>query len=318
MSKRELNALSAELSTYMHNFTFAQTGNHTVRAAIIGYASDVTTYYQLTDTTNYDAFVDALFDFADHGNSDDTGGNLQGALQQAYSLLQSQKSQRRQLIVLVAATYNPIGFQGADVTANSIKENGICIVVINYKSSQGVLATALQNISCPGYYYISDDDDLNLKFTYALTQLNCICPPGSLQFREYNTAWKNYTNYGDCLFGFNENTDPAMAQRSCHPGVLVAVTNEKKMFTIGLHKSASDNEWKCTEYSFGDFPSMTAASSVNDNYGYLWNNYGFNWTLQTGNNVALPYICQIRACDAEYICDQTQTKNLKHKIAFEV
>jgi hypothetical protein len=332
MSKTALKQLAAEISTYMQDFTFAQIGDHTVRAAIIGYASNVTTYYNLTDTTNYDDFVDALFNLAD---SDDSGGNVQGALQQAYKLLTSQSSQRKQLIVLIAAAYNSEGFQGADLTASIIKQNGICIVVINFESSQGVLSTALQNISCPGYYYISKDSDLNVKFPYALTQLNCICPPGSLQFREYNIAWKNYTNYGDCLLGFGTATNPNIAERVCYPGVLAAVTSQskldfitdqilpyampnKKKFTIGLHRSSTNEEWKWwgyngTEYPLGNFPSMLNTPAPNDNWGYMWNHYGFNWTLLTGYNTQLPYVCQLRACDAEYICDQTQAKNIMEK-----
>jgi hypothetical protein len=333
MPKTALKQVAAQISTYMQDFTFAQIGDHTVRAAIIGYASNVTTYYNLTDTTNYDDFVDALFNLAD---SDDSGGNVQGALQQAYKLLTSQSSQRKQLIVLIAAAYNSEGFQGADLTASIIKQNGICIVVINFESSQGVLSTALQNISCPGYYYISKDSDLNVKFQYALTQLNCICPPGSLQFREYNIAWKNYTNYGDCLLGFGTAISPNIAERVCHPGVLAAVTSQskldfitdqilpyampnKKKFTIGLHRSSTNEEWKWwgyngTEYPLGNFPSMLNTPAPNDNWGYMWNHYGFNWTLQTGYNTQLPYVCQLRACDAEYICDQTQAKDILDKV----
>jgi hypothetical protein len=336
MSKTALKQLAGDISTYMQDFTFAQKGDHTVRAAIIGYASNVTTYYNLIDTTNYDDFVDALFNLADYGNSDDSGGNVQGALQQAYKLLTSQPSQRKQLIALIAAAYNSEGFQGADLTASIIKQNGICIVVINFESSQGVLSTALQNISCPGYYYISKDSDLNVKFPYALTQLNCICPPGSLQFREYNIAWKNYTNYADCLLGFGTDTNPNIAERVCYPGVLAAVTSQskldfitdqilpyampnKKKFTIGLHRSSTYEEWKWwgyngTEYSLGNFPSMLNTPAPNDNWGYMWNHYGFNWTLQTGYNTQLPYVCQLRACDAEYICDQTQAKAILDKV----
>uniref|UniRef100_A0AC34G0Q2 VWFA domain-containing protein n=1 Tax=Panagrolaimus sp. ES5 TaxID=591445 RepID=A0AC34G0Q2_9BILA len=328
MTKRELIALSAEIASYSNGFNFAQYGDHTVRAGIIGYATKVTTFYQLINTTNYDDFVNALFDFADQGNSVDTGGNVEGGLQQAYTLLKSQPSQRRQLIVLIAAAYSPAGFQNTGPTADVIKENGICIVVINFASSEGALSTSLQNISCQGYYYISNDSDLDLKFPYALTQLNCICPPGSFQFKEYNVAWGNYTNYADCFFGSAIATLPKFAQRSCQPGTLVSVTSQQKLdfitdhvlpyiiskqkkFTIGFHKS-SDAEWNWwgyngTEYPRGNFPQISDTPNGDDDYGYMWNHYGFNWFLQTGKDILLPYICQLRACDAEYICDQTQT-----------
>uniref|UniRef100_A0A914XSN2 VWFA domain-containing protein n=1 Tax=Panagrolaimus superbus TaxID=310955 RepID=A0A914XSN2_9BILA len=298
-----------KLQHFLEAFTFGQNGKHTIRIGVITYATNVVIQYQLTDTTDFNSFVDFLFNLAFAINFNDSGGNVQNALQEAYYLWVSQKSFRRSLIILIAAAYDKVGFQGADKTAHVIKNNGIHVIVINFATSDGVLTFALENIASSGYYYISSQDQLYLRLPYALAQ--------------------------NCLFGFNSDILPTFANRVCQPGVLAAVTsqskldfitdnivpyafstNQKKKFTIGLHKSASDNfegEWKWwgynkTEYPLENFPSMVDIPDPKDNYGYMWNHYGFNWSLQTGNNIPLPYICQLRACDAEYICDQKQTK----------
>uniref|UniRef100_A0AC34FXF5 C-type lectin domain-containing protein n=1 Tax=Panagrolaimus sp. ES5 TaxID=591445 RepID=A0AC34FXF5_9BILA len=263
------------------------------------------------------------------------------ALQQAFNLTQTQKSSRRAVIVLIAAAYNEYGFQDAYQTANVIKDNGIAIIVINYVSTNGVLTTSLQNISSPGYYYNSNLDGLyDSRISYALTQLNCFCPPGNLQFQIYNTAWENFTNYGDCFYSFNGDTNPIQAERACRleSGVLAALNNQqkldfitdyllpyslkgKKKFTVGFHKSANlNNTWNWwdydgSEYSLGDFPLLSDIPTPEDNYGYMWNHYGFKWILTTGNSVSLPYICQIKACDASFICDQDNFKKFeKHHL----
>jgi hypothetical protein len=327
MTQQELDEMSRQIVIHMEDFTFGQIGNHTIRTAIISYATDVTVFYQLTDSTTFEAFVGYMLSLSEEPNDD--GGNVQGALQSAFNHLQTQKSPRKPLIVLIAAAYNSSGFQEADHTANEIRHAGIDIVVINFKTSDGVLSNALKNIASPGYYYVSDQETLYQNLQYALTQINCFCPPKSKQFRSFNTAWGNYTNYSDCLFGFNGYTAPTNAERACAPGVLVAVTSQKKLdfitdqiiphemkgqkkFTIGIHKSSKDNEWKWwnynkTEYLLGNFPSISTSPEPSDNYGYMWNYQGFNWKLQTGNDIPLPYICQLRACDAKYSCNQAQT-----------
>uniref|UniRef100_A0A914P7Y6 Uncharacterized protein n=1 Tax=Panagrolaimus davidi TaxID=227884 RepID=A0A914P7Y6_9BILA len=40
------------------------------------------------------------------------------------------------------------------------------------------------------------------------------------------------------------------------------------------------------------------------------NHYGFNWSLQTGNNIPLPYVCQIRACGSEFISGMSLAEDL--------
>uniref|UniRef100_A0AC35GFB9 VWFA domain-containing protein n=1 Tax=Panagrolaimus sp. PS1159 TaxID=55785 RepID=A0AC35GFB9_9BILA len=247
MSRRNFNALVGQISTFMQPFTFGQTEKHTIRVAVITYGINVVERYLLTDTTDFDNFIDFL----------------------------------KPLIILFAAAYDKAGFNGADKTANAIKNNGINIVVINFASSDGVLTNALEKISSPGFYYVSNQDNINSLIPFALTQINCFCPPGYIQFRYYNTAWKNYTNYAECLFGFSK------------------------------WKWWGYNE---TEYTLGNYPSIFDIPNKEDNYGYFWNHYGFNWTLQTGYNLELPYICQLRACDAEYICDQRQAKKMLEKI----
>ena len=98
--------------------------------------------------------------------------NLQlfSGLQLAYTILQKQKSKRVPAIILIAAAYNDVGFQGAYQTSKTIKDDGISILAISFEASNGVLSNVLQNISSPGYYYRSNQNGLYVSLPQALTQ----------------------------------------------------------------------------------------------------------------------------------------------------
>uniref|UniRef100_A0A914YRU3 Uncharacterized protein n=1 Tax=Panagrolaimus superbus TaxID=310955 RepID=A0A914YRU3_9BILA len=326
MSSRDLLELSGEIATFMKPFTFGQNGNHTTRAAIITYATNVNTKYNLTDVTTFSAFQSAIFKLHNYANPDDNGGNVQGGLQAALTLLETQKSFRKRAIILIAAAYDDVGFQGAYQTSKTIQDDGISILTISFAASDGILTQQLQNISSPGYAYTSDQDGLYISLPFALTQINCFCPPSSIQFKLYNSLWGNYTTYADCLYGFNGDTLPSIATLSCDPGVLISATTAQKLdfisdylvphdikskkYTIGLHRS-DDGTWKWwgynnTEYALGSYPSWGQNPSPDDSYSYEWQYSGFNIKLMPSGDVPLPYACQSRACDAGYICDLTQ------------
>uniref|UniRef100_A0A914P8D5 VWFA domain-containing protein n=1 Tax=Panagrolaimus davidi TaxID=227884 RepID=A0A914P8D5_9BILA len=326
MSIRKLQQLSGELATILKDFNFNQNGDHTIRAGIIIYSSTFTTLFELNNITNFAGFEKVLISLSKYYDAHDFESNVYGALDAGYRLLQIQKSHRVPLIVLVSATYNALGFKGTSQLSKSIKGNGTNIVAINFAPENSDLAIALQNIVSPTYYYVSTQDDLDANLRYAFTQLNCICPSDYKQFRLFNPAWNNYTNFADCLSGVPGETDPLIANTICNAngGILLSLTNFQifnfttdivipydlkgvKKFSIGLHKSDFDGQWKWWNYDgsetvMGDYPTMSNPDP-NDNYGYMWNYKGLNWKLQTGNEVPLPYICQYKACDAENFCE---------------
>jgi hypothetical protein len=311
----------------MSRFNIAQYGNHTTRAAIITYAKDPTVRYNLIDVTNIRDLENAFKKLVDYYDPTDNYNDVQKALQAAYSLLQSQTSSRVKTIILNAAAYNPSGFDGAEKTATIIKENGISIFTVSFDSSAGV-NTNLEAISSPGYAYIAQDSDIYHSIPYGLTQVNCFCPEGSLQFRSYDIVSRNYTTYADCIWGAAVETLPSIVSLfGCDPGVMASVTSQekldfitdnilphdlkgKKQFTVGGHKSGTQWMWygyDLTEYPIGNFPPLTQ-NSPNDQYTYFQKCPGFCFNFQSGGDVPRPYLCESKACDADNICDQTPLK----------
>uniref|UniRef100_A0A914P6U0 VWFA domain-containing protein n=1 Tax=Panagrolaimus davidi TaxID=227884 RepID=A0A914P6U0_9BILA len=331
MGKHNLRGLAGGLPTIMEAFNIAQNGNHTTRVGIITYATSVTIRYQLNDVTNFNDLRLTFLKLPSYVTLNDNGVNANDALQQAFDHIGSRKSQRIPLIVLIAAGYDGNGFQNAYQTSKNIKDNGISIITIDFGLSDSTLQNELGSIASAGYNYTSDQEGVYDILPYAFTQINCFCPQNSYQLRNKNSLWNNYTNFADCYFGYNINTNPSFA--NCDPGVLASITSPEKFtfitdtvvpyvlkgqkkFTIGLHKSEVDLTWKWWNYDKSEFPydnvypEMSQTPQPNDNYGYMWRYSGFNWKLQTGNNVSLPYICQMKACDAAYICDQSPLKNV--------
>uniref|UniRef100_A0A914QRT1 VWFA domain-containing protein n=1 Tax=Panagrolaimus davidi TaxID=227884 RepID=A0A914QRT1_9BILA len=333
MGKSNLKGLAGGLATIMDTFNIAQSGDHTTRVGIITYATSVTIRYRLNDVTNLNDLVKDFFKLSSYVTSNDNGVNANNALQQAFDHFGSQKSQRIPLIVLIAAGYDGNGFQNANQTAKKIKDNGINIITVDFGLSDSTLKTELGNIASTGYSYTSDQEEVYDILPYAFTQINCFCPQNSYQLRNYSPLWNNYTNFADCYYGYKINTNPSYGNQGCDPGVLTAITSPEKFslitdtivpyvlkgqkkFTIGLHKFEGDLTWKWWNYDLSEYPydyvypEMSQTPAPNDNYGYMWNYSGFNWKLQTGNNVSLPYVCQTKACDAENICDQSPLKKI--------
>jgi alpha-tectorin len=331
MSSRDLLELSGEIATFMKSFNFGQSNDpnsHTTRAGIVTYATGVESRYNLTDVTDEKAWRSEILKLRNFANPNDNGANVQGGLQMAFSLLEAQKSFRKGVIILIAAAYTDAGFQGAAQTSKTIQEDGISIITVSFASADGVLTNQLKNISSPGYSYVSNQEGLYITLPFALTQLNCFCPPSALQFKNYNTQWQNYTIYADCFYGFSGDTLPSISNDLCSPGVLASVTSKakldfisdyvvphdlpgKKKFTVGLHL-ADDNQWKWwgyqgDEYSLGNYPTWGQSPAPGDAFSYE-STYGFNIKLMPGGDDAKPYVCQSRACDANYICDLSNSK----------
>uniref|UniRef100_A0A914PSD8 Uncharacterized protein n=1 Tax=Panagrolaimus davidi TaxID=227884 RepID=A0A914PSD8_9BILA len=113
----------------------------------------------------------------------------------------------------------------------------------------------------------------------------------------------------------------------CPNGVVVAVTSQIKLdfitdkilsnlttnrriktFITGSHKN-DDGNWYWwgydeIEYPLGKFPVFNPGPS--DIFAYMNNYYGYNWRLNgTTGDDAMQWVCQNRACDADFICDQS-------------
>uniref|UniRef100_A0AC34QG64 VWFA domain-containing protein n=1 Tax=Panagrolaimus sp. JU765 TaxID=591449 RepID=A0AC34QG64_9BILA len=227
-------------------------------------------------------------------------------------------------VVLTAAGYNPISFGNPEQIAQDLKNDGVSIITIAYDGVGGI-APHLGNLSSPGYSFKSSDQDLILAVDTAFAQINCFCPTRTLQLQIYDGKTQRFTRYADCLNMYDGNSDPAFGQFFCTPGVLASVTSNVKLdfivenvlsstiknITVGAF---NNNGWRWynyndTSYPVGNFPTIPSPSS--GLYGYFSNYQGFNWRFGVnsgGEDNAMPYVCQYRACDADYFCDLTSSK----------
>uniref|UniRef100_A0AC34FCG7 VWFA domain-containing protein n=1 Tax=Panagrolaimus sp. ES5 TaxID=591445 RepID=A0AC34FCG7_9BILA len=337
MTPRQLNELIDETKSYLTRFTLNQIGQHTTRVAIISYASDPTIIYSFNDNQSNQGVMDALDKLKNRTAPFDTVVNVQKALQVAFNHLLSSATYRPQVILLTAAAYQRLGFNGADHTADQIKENEITIFTVNFNAADGVLNQKLNKLASPGYAYNSAKHNLFTILPLSLTQVNCFCPGSTIQFFVTNSTTKHITKYADCVWGYVGETLPSIvSDDGCNPGVLASITSEQKLdfvitnilehefferipFTVGGHK-INNNEWVWSGYNgtafpFGDFPPFTEVSA-SDKYTFfdtLPGSAGDDFVFKSTGDVARPYLCESRACDADFICDQNVEKKILKK-----
>uniref|UniRef100_A0A914P105 VWFA domain-containing protein n=1 Tax=Panagrolaimus davidi TaxID=227884 RepID=A0A914P105_9BILA len=334
MTKRELNNWALITRAYTRKITFGTRAPHHTRAGIITYATDSVPRLNLTDGISSEIVANAVMAVPTYFNGGDNGGYVQTALKTAKKMLDNTKTIdgnpkdiRQQIIILAAAAYDDTGFKGAKETAQTLKDDGVHIFTINTYTSAGFGVPGLDELASQGYAFRSDDVDLHNLLPLGITQVNCFCPVGSLQFNYFNGH--NVTNYADCLHFENAPTFPSLANSSgCFGGgVLLAVTSQIKLdfvtdniltnltastqvtkFFTGAHKN-NDGIWYWwgydqKEYPLGKFPVFNPAST--DTYALMYNYFGYNWQLiGTTDDAYFPFMCQNRACDADFICDQT-------------
>ncbi|KAE9555137.1 hypothetical protein FO519_001632 [Halicephalobus sp. NKZ332] len=322
----DIQKLSVQLATVFEAFTIGQDPRHSIRVAIVTYSIDVQYVYNLTDITNFENLLNQLMKISTYRPGDD-GGNLQGGMQAAQNILSTQKSYRRQALIMAAASYDPLGFNDASQISKDLQLDGVSIFSISFHPADGTFSDLLRNLSSPGYNYMNSDQDLIPRITLGLTQVDCVCPPKTLQFRKYNATTNTVEVYADCLSGYVGDTDPQFTNFACSPGILASVTSQEKLdfitdnivphdmagiknITVGGHRKNGVWYWygyDNTEYPFGDFPSITDNGG---DYAFADNYFGFNWKFLgggSGTQNAKPYICQIKACDTDYFCDLTGT-----------
>uniref|UniRef100_A0AC34RFF0 VWFA domain-containing protein n=1 Tax=Panagrolaimus sp. JU765 TaxID=591449 RepID=A0AC34RFF0_9BILA len=322
MIDTDLLALSAQLATLFEGLTIGQIPKHTSRVGIITYASTATVQLNLT-FCNSDNLIDIVFDLQNYRLPHDSGTNIKAGLEIAYNLTQIERSYRRTIVIVIAASYDPDDAEDPTQVAELIKQDGTAIFTVAFASS-GTFNTQLGNLSTPGYSYVNTDTQLFDKMLFGFTQINCYCPPKTYQFQVYNDAWRNFTVFADCLYSSGgASIDPQFAERTCAGigAVLATVTKERKLdfiidnvindtkitqFTVGAHLVNDQWLWygyNGTTYPVGDYPKIPSGSS--GTYGYFNNTFGFNWDYQTQNpkDKAKPYVCQSKACDADFVCN---------------
>uniref|UniRef100_A0AC34RB80 VWFA domain-containing protein n=1 Tax=Panagrolaimus sp. JU765 TaxID=591449 RepID=A0AC34RB80_9BILA len=314
---------TAQLATLFEGLTIGQTPKHTSRVGIITYASTATVQLNLT-FCNSDNLIDIVFDLQNYRLPHDSGTNIKAGLEIAYNLTQIERSYRRTIVIVIAASYDPDDAEDPTQVAELIKQDGTAIFTVAFASS-GTFNTQLGNLSTPGYSYVNTDTQLFDKMLFGFTQINCYCPPKTYQFQIYNDAWRNFTVFADCLYSSGgAAAAPEFAERACSGAgaVLASVTKERKLdyivetvlynstnikqFTVGAHVVSDQWMWygyNGTTYPVGDYPKIPSGSS--GIYGYFNNTFGFVWDFQTQNAKAKakPYICQSKACDADFLCN---------------
>uniref|UniRef100_A0AC35F8W0 VWFA domain-containing protein n=1 Tax=Panagrolaimus sp. PS1159 TaxID=55785 RepID=A0AC35F8W0_9BILA len=336
ITKIQMNDLVEQTMTYMRPFTLGSVEPHSTRVALIKYASTATIAYSLDDTQDHATFNAALLTLKNRTEPLDFVVDVQNALQVAYKHLQSHATYRQQIILLTSGAYQQKGFKGANHTATQIKANEITIFTVNFKASDGVLDANLNSLASPGYAYTNDDPELPQHLPLGMTQVNCFCPGSTEQFYTLfkNATTTRYTKYADCISGYAGETYPSIvSEYGCNSGILAAITSQEKLdfiinntlnhelfgqkaFTVGGHKVGEKWVWSGyngTTFEFGSIPPFTEVSP-SDKYSFFDPLPGSNgFAFKSTADIPRPYVCQTRACDADFICDESVKRKLLQK-----
>uniref|UniRef100_A0AC34RBQ5 VWFA domain-containing protein n=1 Tax=Panagrolaimus sp. JU765 TaxID=591449 RepID=A0AC34RBQ5_9BILA len=327
MLETDLFNLSKQLTTLFHGLTIGLTPKQSTRVGIITYASNATVRLTLTNCFDPTTLLIAVYHLSNYRLSNDSGTNIKAGLETAYNLTQIERSYRPTAIIIIAASYDPYDSNDPSQVAENIKEDGTVILTIAYESS-GALNPGLGKLSSPGHAYENTDVELFDKLLFAFTQINCFCPPKTFQFQIYNDEFRNFTIFGDCLYGSGQSImDAEFAELFCEKddATLASVTSLRKLdfivdnilqqtmnntrqFTVGTHLVEGQWMWfgyNGTSYPVGDYPKIPPGSS--GTWGYFNNTFGFNWDFQLQNATRnpKPYVCQKKACDADFVCNVT-------------
>uniref|UniRef100_A0AC34RAY9 VWFA domain-containing protein n=1 Tax=Panagrolaimus sp. JU765 TaxID=591449 RepID=A0AC34RAY9_9BILA len=324
MTEENFVILSGQLATLFDGLTIGQTPKQSTRVGIITYASNATVQLNLT-ACNAFRLTNIIFDLDAYHQPNDTGTNIKFALETVLDLKKKEQSYRPMAIIIVAADYDKDNSEDPTQIAEIIKQDGIAILTIAFEASI-VVSAELKKLSTLGYAYENIDPQLFDKLFLALTQINCFCPPKTYQFKIYNDTTGSHTTFADCLYGSDGALDPAIAERICEGSgaVLASVTSvpkldfiidnvihetmpKSKQFTVGAH--LVDDQWvwfgyNGTVYPVGDYPVIP--TNEQGSYTYFNNSFGFNWGIHLqdgGFKNAKSYICQSRACDADFLCN---------------
>uniref|UniRef100_A0AC34RC49 VWFA domain-containing protein n=1 Tax=Panagrolaimus sp. JU765 TaxID=591449 RepID=A0AC34RC49_9BILA len=320
----DLGDLGGQLYSLLEGLTIGQTPKRSTRVGIITYATNVTVRLTLTACDN-NTFFNTVFQLQNFRLPNDGGTNIKAGLETILNLTKTEQSYRRTAIIIVAASYDPNTADDASQIADIIKEDGTTILTIAYESP-GTTNANLANLSTLGYSYRNNDPNLYSELLLAFTQINCFCPPKTYQYKVYDETFKNFTVFADCVYGSDGGLDPAIAERICEGSgaVLASVASKDKLdfiidhvvtetmpktkqFTVGAHLVSGQWVWygyNNTVYPASNLPDYF--SNEQGSYTYFNNTFGFNWEIHRqdgGFKNAKSYICQSRACDADFLCN---------------
>uniref|UniRef100_A0AC34Q1U3 NIDO domain-containing protein n=1 Tax=Panagrolaimus sp. JU765 TaxID=591449 RepID=A0AC34Q1U3_9BILA len=303
MAVPDLKKYSMQMSTVLSQYNIGQTPKH---------CSIVQVLLDLNNNTDFAALMNDLGSVVNYTTPDDAGGNVYGALQKAANIIDTEGTYRPAVIILSAATYSPFTFGNAQKVAIQLMNKGVKIITIAFDSNLGVQPN-LQELSTGGYALTSSDPSLRNELHRAFVQFNCFCPKNTVQFRVNNGT----VNYADCFSFHNSATLPT--SMNCGSGVLVSVTSPRKLKFIGaviydktnntnfMTGAYNSNGWYWhnyhnTSYPFGNFPKVPSLDIGNYGYFYLVNSATWQFRVTNGDE-PMPYVCQYRACDADYFCE---------------
>uniref|UniRef100_A0A914E0W5 VWFA domain-containing protein n=1 Tax=Acrobeloides nanus TaxID=290746 RepID=A0A914E0W5_9BILA len=202
--------------------------NHSSRVAFIVYNSAATIISGFTDIQSLRPILFSVEQY----HSSDTVENIRAGLRAANELIKTQKSYRRPVVILAAASFNKSPDSNPTVVARQMNESGIFIMTINFQPSEGTIIEGLRSISRPNMAFSSVNmETLGADLQYGLTTANCICPEGknqyyALQFQTWDDDRVEY--YADCFYPSKNPLFTGLASESCkaHGGVLVKITSK--------------------------------------------------------------------------------------------
>uniref|UniRef100_A0A7E4V9V6 VWFA domain-containing protein n=1 Tax=Panagrellus redivivus TaxID=6233 RepID=A0A7E4V9V6_PANRE len=318
------DAIVGNVMSYIAQLTLSNSPNrgHTSRVSIIGYTSakEATLLYALTDTQTIRNIKFALNSSRPINVAGGTP-NIASGLHLANDHLTKTNSFRVKGVVLYAATYDDSSTSNPVEAANELKADLIKIVTVSYDAANGVNTPKISALSSPGLA-LTSKDTLPV-FASIIAQLNCRCPAGWTQL-----VVNNAISYADCFFyqdtnnlqAFSEcdsslpNNTLALAYTPARVDFLTQLVSNSSYTTtptneisIGLSRPDGYSQWTWSNvYPYSGYPSFAVTPSTSDVYGYLSAKSG-PWSLYADDGMTNGrfYVCQIRSCDTDNICDLT-------------
>ncbi|KAK6742246.1 hypothetical protein RB195_009859 [Necator americanus] len=164
--------------------------------------------------------------------------NLEDALRMASLQFQTQgdRSNARNVIVLMAASYYAGGVFGSGQIAAQFKEDNGVLVVYNYVEQHGFPELKLERLASPGYFLTNIED--NSSINRALCDANCFCRLG---YDAFDVDPLRYTPLAGCYSVKQASTSYQLAANQCR--------NEDGC--VALAKQRNQTDYLEKKFTFG-------------------------------------------------------------------